>query len=113
MVEFQLCVSLHIQTISKVSEPDTCLHTAIFIQLKWTVYRVLRCRCWMSRTLVTTGQGVLDNGGKECQPCLTDGGKENQPCLIDGGKESQPCLTDGGKESQPCLTDGGKEIVDL
>ena len=28
----------------------------------------------MSRTLVTTGQGVLDIRGKASQPCLTDGG---------------------------------------
>ena len=77
----------------------------MFIQLQWTVYIARRCICWMSRTLVTTGQGVLDTGGKaKSQPCLTDGGKAKR----------QPSLTDGGKaKSQPWLTDGGKAIADL
>ena len=69
----------------------------MFIQLQCTIYIAFRWRCWMSRTLGTTGQGVLDIGGKASQPCLTDGGKASQPCLTDGGKASQLCLTDGGK----------------
>ena len=59
----------------QINQTNICLHTAMFIQVKWTVYVVLRCRCWMSRTLGTTGLGVLDIGGKASQPCLTDGGK--------------------------------------
>ena len=70
----KLCGSFCIKNNIPINQTDTCLHTAIFIQVKWTVYIALRCRCWMSRTLVTTGQGVLDIGGKASQPCLTDGG---------------------------------------
>ena len=48
----------------------------MFIHLKWTLYIAFKCTLWMSRTLVATGQGVLDTGGKEKSACLTAGDKE-------------------------------------